>query len=85
MITSKLKIKLCMGSSCFSRGNNETLVVLEQFIEENELTDKVELEGKLCMNACSKGPSLTINDKKYEGVQADCIADLLRHHLKEIE
>ena len=45
----KLTVELCMGSSCFARGNSTALGYLESFIEENGLSDRIELGGHLCI------------------------------------
>ena len=59
----KLRVELCMGSSCFARGNSSTLMGLEGFVEENGLSDRVDLEGHLCLGKCNTGPHLKIGDK----------------------
>ena len=33
----KRKIVICMGSSCFARGNEENLRVIEDFLKSNNL------------------------------------------------
>lgn len=83
----KIVIRICMGSSCFSRGNNKTVEILEDFIEKNKTNVPVDIQlfGSLCMDKCSKGPILIINDKVYEGVTPDSAIDLLRHYIKEAE
>jgi len=60
-----VKIELCMGSSCFARKNSRVLTDLEAFIEENQLSEKIEIIGHLCMNNCSGGPVIRINDITY--------------------
>ena len=35
---SKHNIKVCMGSSCFARGNLDNLNFLESYIKENKFT-----------------------------------------------
>lgn len=79
----KIKVEICMGSSCFARGNSQALSNLESYITEQHLEDKVELVGHLCLDACSSGPHITINGKKYSGVAPDCVADLLEEALAE--
>ena len=41
----KHNIKVCMGSSCFARGNLENLNFLENYIKENNLQNSVKLLG----------------------------------------
>lgn len=79
----KMKVEICMGSSCYSRGNSETVVILEELINKESLHQKVELEGRLCMKVCSEGPTIIIDGEKYKGIHPHCVTDLLRHHLKE--
>ncbi len=40
-------IELCIGRSCFARGNANALGYLESHIEKNGLSDHVELTGHL--------------------------------------
>ncbi len=77
----KVTVELCMGSSCFSRGNSQALANLENYISENNLEDRVELIGHLCMGACASGPNIKIGDIQYSGVNPDCIVDLLTQAL----
>ncbi len=79
----KVQIKICMGSSCFSRGNNRNVEIIEKFVQENNLSAKVDLVGSLCINKCSKGPVIIINGKEYFRVTPDIIPDLLKFHFKE--
>ena len=80
----KLKVELCMGSSCFARGNSGNLIGLEEYIEHNGLSDRIELEGHLCLGKCSTGPHLKIGDKEYSGIaDPDAAADLIRAALEE--
>ena len=80
----KLRVELCMGSSCFARGNCSTLMGLEEFVEENGLSDRVDLEGHLCLGKCNTGPHLKIGDKEYSGVSdPDAVIDLIRKALEE--
>ena len=73
-----------MGSSCFARGNSGILMSLEEFAEENGLSDRIDLEGHLCLGKCSTGPHLKIGDKEYSGIaDPDAAADLIRAALEE--
>ena len=63
----KPHIEICLGSSCFARGNEKNLRIIEEFIAENRLTDEVDLilDCSLCKGNCSKGPNITFNNKLY--------------------
>jgi len=70
-----------MGSSCFARGNAQTLTLLENYIAERNLGDRVELIGHLCLGACSIGPNVKIGDVTHSGISSECVIDLLREAL----
>lgn len=79
----KVTVELCMGSSCFARGNSQALTNLENYISENQLEDRVELIGHLCLSACAKGPNIKVGDVSYSGVNPDCVVDLLADALSK--
>ncbi len=68
---NKIKVEFCMGSSCFSKGNSTSLRELKAYIEKNELTDRVEIEGHLCSNRCNSGPHIFINDEKHSNISSE--------------
>ena len=58
-------IKICLGSSCYVRGNDKMLIFLEDYIRQNNKKAKIELVACRCANLCQDGPSIFIDDKKY--------------------
>jgi NADH:ubiquinone oxidoreductase subunit E len=72
-----------MGSSCFARGNSKALENIENYISENKLEDYVELVGHLCLANCKNGPNIKINDKSFEGLDPDCLVDLVERELNK--
>lgn len=58
-------IKVCLGSSCYVRGNNTTLAFLENYVAQNKKDISIELLGCRCTNSCQDGPNIFIDDKKY--------------------
>jgi len=71
-------IVICMGSSCFSRGNEENLAVLEEYLDQHGLTARVDLAGSRCEAACTEGPNLTVNGRCYRHVDRETLLDILR-------
>lgn len=75
------EITICMGSSCFSRGNSVISQMVQDFITNNNLTDKVEVRGCLCEGECRQAPNIRIDGKLYSHVTPGSLNDLLKHEL----
>ncbi|MGO8676297.1 MAG: (2Fe-2S) ferredoxin domain-containing protein [Limisphaerales bacterium] len=74
-------ITICMGSSCFSRGNNRNIEVIQDYLATKALSPGVELTGHLCQGHCKSGPNVTFNDKMYHEVDPIVIIALFNHYL----
>jgi len=77
--TPTTSITICMGSSCFSRGNGHNIEVIQNFLKSQSLPPSVELKGHLCEGQCKAGPNVTINNKMYHEVDPIVIIALLNH------
>ncbi len=80
---AKPKIVICIGSSCFSRGNTKNVETAEKYLEENGYRDEVDvdLSGSLCQGRCADGPIVVIDDRVYTKVDTGLMLDLLRQTL----
>ncbi len=79
--TTVVNVTICMGSSCFSRGNSRNIEVLRRCVEEAGGSAVIETRGHLCENMCKSGPNLIIDGTVYQNVQPTAVAGLLRHHI----
>ncbi len=75
----KPKITICMGSSCFSRGNALNLEFCEEFLERRGLKDEVDvdLDGSLCTGNCANGPVVIVNGRVHTRVDRSLMSDML--------
>lgn len=78
----KTRIKICMGSSCFRRGNRKNLEYIESFLDEHGYAAEVELVGSRCEEECRKGPNLQINGQMFHGVDLEMLSGLLRRYVE---
>jgi NADH:ubiquinone oxidoreductase subunit E len=74
----KIEITICMGSSCFSRGNNKTLHLIKKYIDANELGEEIKITGSLCEGKCNCGPHITIDGKRYDNITPETAIDIIR-------
>ena len=72
-----IEIKVCMGSACFAKGNQENLEFIKEYIEENNLDTEVSIMGSLCENKCDKGPRIIVNNVEYVNVTKEDIIKIL--------
>ena len=77
------EIEICLGSSCFSRGNREVVQVIRDYLRKNHLDDKVVFRGARCMNRCSEGPFLIINGRTFIQTTLTDIEKILEKELTE--
>jgi NADH:ubiquinone oxidoreductase subunit E len=78
-INSMKTITVCMGSSCFSRGNSVNAEIARHFIETHNLGATVEIRGCLCEGECKNGPNIRIDGKLFSRVTPEALTDLLTH------
>ena len=69
---------VCLGSSCFARGNSENLAIINQHVKNHGLSALIRLTGKLCQDQCKQGPNLSIGGEFYHGVTAAKLRELLQ-------
>ena len=71
------EMNICLGSSCFSRGNKEVVMFIREYLKKNHLEDKIIFKGARCMGHCSNGPNLRINEDIREGITLAKIEGIL--------
>ena len=75
--TMPVEMELCMGSSCYSRGNSNHLETIWAYLEQNNLEARVKFRGCLCSGQCSQGPVLKISGCLHTGVDQKRLYDIL--------
>jgi NADH:ubiquinone oxidoreductase subunit E len=82
MSDTQATIEICMGSSCFSRGNPENLRAVRDYLATQGLAATVRVAGHLCEDQCSEGPNLRVNGRVFRGVTPAGVKALLDAELK---
>lgn len=72
-----MEIRLCMGSSCFARGNAQLLDFLELYAEKNKHALNLDLCGCLCQERCGEGPNLFLDGVLHSHMTLSKLKNLL--------
>ena len=73
-----VEIVVCLGSSCFARGNAANLALLKKYAESTGANISVRLSGSLCQEQCKLGPNVMIAGALHHGVTAERLRELLQ-------
>ncbi len=73
--------RICMGSSCFRRGNRQNLEFIEAYISDHGCAADVDLVGSRCEEECCRGPNIQINDRIFHAVDREMLYDLLKRYV----
>ena len=76
-----MKVTICIGSSCHVKGSRQVVDQLRQLVEENNLSDKVELAGTFCLGECQKGVCVKIDDEFFS-VSPETAFDFFQENIK---
>lgn len=68
MENKQLNITVCLGSSCFSRGNKAIIEAIQDYIEDNNMKDITHLKGGHCFGKCAEGPIMIVNGKTFKKI-----------------
>ena len=76
-MSSKIDVVICLGSSCFSRGNKGLLKAINQFVNDNNIQDRIHFRGGHCFGNCAEGPILKVKDQVYTQVDEQKMLEIL--------
>lgn len=69
--TKNVTVSVCFGTSCLLRGSQQILKSVLEFVEANNISDKVEIKATFCFEKCDKGPNIVVGDKVIEKATAE--------------
>ncbi len=72
-----VNVTICMGSSCFARGNSRNLEAVRAWLAAHGHEAEVTLKGCRCGGKCGDGPNVWINETCHSGVTPEGVPALL--------
>lgn len=79
---SIVKVTVCIGSSCHLKGARQVAERLQARIRQENLGDRVELDGTFCMGRCQQGVCVTV-DGRFFSVSPETADDFFEKEIKE--
>jgi NADH:ubiquinone oxidoreductase subunit E len=72
-----VEVVVCLGSSCFARGNSQNLAAIEAYLLNHGMQNSVRVAGCLCQDECKRGPNLTVRGEHLHEVSAAKLREIL--------
>ncbi|HHW24612.1 MAG TPA: (2Fe-2S) ferredoxin domain-containing protein [Bacillota bacterium] len=76
-----MKVTVCIGSSCHLKGSRQVVELLQEFIEQNNLKEKIELSGTFCMGKCKTGVNVMVNGESFS-VSPETVREFFEKEIK---
>jgi NADH:ubiquinone oxidoreductase subunit E len=64
-------ITVCVGSACHLKGSHDLINYFKEAISESGLENKVELKGTFCMDQCTDGANILVDDELFHVASVD--------------
>ncbi len=77
MEITKKEVVICLGSSCFARGNKQLVKIVNNYLLDHNLLNEVRFHGQRCFGQCSVGPSLKLDGAIKERLDEESIVAIL--------
>lgn len=68
-----MKVKVCIGSACHVKGSYNVISRLQHLLEENQLSQQVEIEPVFCLGNCVHAVSVQIDDLPVQSVSKETV------------
>jgi NADH:ubiquinone oxidoreductase subunit E len=70
-------VVVCLGSSCFARGNAQNLAVVEDYLLNHGMQNSVRVTGCLCQDECKRGPNLIVRGEHLHEMNPARLREIL--------
>lgn len=74
----RIPVSICVGTGCHLRGAQDLLKQVLKHVEDADLTERFDIRATFCMEACDRGPSVTINGVPFQHADLAKVKDGLQ-------
>ena len=79
------EVVICLGSSCFARGNKQLVKIVNDYLRDRNLLNEVRFHGERCFGQCAVGPSLKLNRVIKERLDEETVIAVLDEFFESVE
>ena len=77
-----LFVQVCVGSSCYLKGSQDIVELLESAVQEHHIEDEVVLSGSFCIGQCNRvGVTVQVNDDVHVGITKENFRDFFKKNI----
>ena len=76
-----MNIYVCVGSSCHLKGSYQIIDLMKKALEENGLTDQVNLSAAFCLGKCTHGVTIKVDDEIISGVSPETFREIFQKYV----
>lgn len=79
------EVVICLGSSCFARGNKQLVKIVNDYLRDRNLMNEVRFHGERCFGQCAVGPSLKLDGIIKEKLDEESVIAVLDEFFETVE
>lgn len=83
MEQKELNITICLGSSCFSRGNKDVVEAIQEHLEDIGMKEHTNFKGGHCFGNCAEGPVMIVNGRTFKSIDPESAVAAIELMLKD--
>ena len=80
-----VNVNVCFGTGCMLRGSQKLLKSILEFIETDNIQNKVEVKASFCFEKCSRGPVVSVVTTVIEKATIETVSAEIQKELKNIK
>ena len=75
-------VQICVGSSCYLKGSQDIVELLQSAVAEHHIEDEVVLSGSFCVGKCNReGVTVQVDDDIHVGITRENFREFFQKHI----
>ena len=80
-----LFVQVCVGSSCYLKGSQDIVELLESAVIEHHIEDEVVLSGSFCVGKCNRvGVTVQVDDNVHVGITRENFREFFKENILDV-